>query len=111
MPSRIAHLLFVCLLLIGQVGGWLHELSHHAVPVASVQMQSVSDLPEQGDNDGDRDDCLLCLSYAALSLALLAAIFAFLPSPRRFALPAGALLRALAGHGPAHLARGPPRFS
>lgn len=106
MPSRIAHLLLVALLLLGQVGGWLHELSHHAAPAA----QAAAELPDRGD-DGDRDHCLLCLSFAALSLALLAMLAALALPSLQSALPAAARSLLSAGRWLAYSARGPPRFS
>lgn len=114
MPLRIAHLLLVLLLLLGQVGGWLHELSHHVAPVAPAQnvQQVAADFPDQSDDDdGDRDHCLLCLSFAALSLALLSTLAALALPSLRLARPAGARLLRSASRWLAYSARGPPRLS
>ena len=70
MSLRLSRLLLVILLVVGQVGGWLHAVGHYADgPVAT-------DLHGDGDSsDGEFGEapCLVCLSYAALALALLPA--------------------------------------
>ena len=115
MSSRVVHLLLVAVLLLGQVGGWQHELSHHlGVPGQGATIDGKA--TENGSNPASPDDpadrqCLLCLSFAALALALPGALAAVALLALRFALPAGALRLAPAFPRFAHCARGPPVLS
>lgn len=112
MPPRLVPLLLVALLLLGQVGGWLHEMSHHAgVPGQTLALDAGA--AGQGT---DRDDvadrlCLVCLGFAAMTLALPGAVLALALLAPRFARPVAAVRLATAGRRFAHHARGPPAFS
>lgn len=112
MPSRLAPLLLVALLLLGQVGGWLHERSHQT---GGADQTLAFDLGEAGqskdqDNPVDRQ-CLVCLGVAALMLALPAGLLALALLAPRFARPTGDVLLAVACRRFAHQARGPPALS
>lgn len=126
MSSRLVHLLLIALLLFGQVGGWLHELSHFAgspgnagdpgSQVRSIPGQATAvdgSATNRGNQPAGPDDptdqqCLLCLTFAALALALPGVALALALLALRFALPAGAVLLTPALRRFAHQARGPP---
>lgn len=115
MRSRLAYLLVAALLLVGQAGGWLHEWSHHAAgpgPVLSLAVPAGEPAsgPAAPDDPADRQ-CLVCVGYAALALALPGLVLALVLLASRFALPAGAVLRPTSAHRAAHRARGPPARS
>lgn len=114
MNSRLAHLLLVAVLLLGQFGGYLHETLHHA-GVSGQPVTFDASMTGTGSNPASpvdsADHCLLCLSFAALGIALpgLALVLALLTL--RFALPASAVLLPAAFRRLANQARGPPVFS
>lgn len=116
MLPRFVHLLLIAVLLLGQVGGWLHEMSHYdrqdnvmVVAVAAGDLAGGDESPLPAA-DGDRQ-CLLCLSFAALALVLPGLLFAlFLPALPSI-VPADARWRpAMAGRW-GFAARGPPARS
>lgn len=112
MSSRIAHLLLVAVLLLGQVGGWLHEMSHYAGTAGQTTARAVGDTGSGTPPDGFTDQqCLVCLTFTAMALALPGFAVPLALLALGFALPAGARLLAAAVRRSAHHARGPPALS
>lgn len=113
MTSRLVHLLLVALFLLGQVDGWLHEMSHH-VGHASQPATFEAGVSGGGNPAAPTDpidQCLVCLTIAALVVALPTGVMALALLALRFAMPAGAMLLPVAIHRFAHRARGPPAVS
>lgn len=112
MPSRLAPLLLVAVLLLGQLGGWLHEMSHHAGVDRQTLVSDVGGAGKFDDQDGPVDRrCLVCLGIAALTLALPAGLLALALLAARFARPTFADQLAVACRRFAHQARAPPVLS
>lgn len=117
MFPRFVHLLLIALLLLGQVGGWLHEMSHYAdrqgnvmvVPVATGDLSGGDESPLPAA-DGDRQ-CLLCLSFAALALVLPGLLFALFLPALPSVVPAGAQWCPAMAARWGLAARGPPARS
>ena len=117
MLSRLPHVLLVALLLLGQIGGWLHELSHHAGGSESGLLTEFVDRQAKGnsgsslpDDDSDRR-CLLCSTFAVLALVFPCLVLALGLLALQFSLPCAARQFTLALRPRAHSARGPPLFS
>jgi hypothetical protein len=116
MSQRLLRYLFVVLLLVGQVGSWLHEWSHLAAAhplhdTLQVVDSATDSQPGQGEADGGDGQCLLCLSYAVLALALLPGLLVLALRSVASPLPGTALRLALVFRWLAFPARGPPRLS
>jgi hypothetical protein len=108
MPLRLTRLLLVLLLVSGQVGGWLHAIGHYAAGPAVVDVHGGSDVP---DSDTDKAPCLLCLSYAALAVALLSGGMVFVLGGLSFGRPAAVRRSPTYSRSYARSARGPPVLS
>ena len=114
VQNRILNILLAAMLLLGQAGGWLHELSHYdgSRPPGSAAFLTgdPADRGDRGHSSAVADQqCLICLAFAAMALptavlvvALLAGVFGI--HRRTF----GCQVR-LRWRTPS--ARGPPLFS
>lgn len=115
---RLPHLLLVSLLLLGQVGGWLHELSHHVgAEAARVSLTHFGDEHQRRDagssvpdEESDRQ-CLLCLTFSVMGLGLPGLVLAFSLLSLQFPVPGAARRFPHVIRPCAHSARGPPLFS
>lgn len=112
MSLRLSRVLLVALLVFGQVGGWLHGLTHFAAPaVASGFESSAGGNAPAAPADASDDVCLVCLTAAALGLAVVSSALVFALAGLSFALPAAFRRLSRARRGFARSARGPPVFS
>ena len=116
MISKPHHLLFVALLLLGQVSGWLHELSHRAGGLASERIALFADGQDKAFDGSslpateDRQ-CQLCLNFAAMNMVLPGLLLALSLLSLQFAFPGAARQLPIALRPCACSARGPPLFS
>lgn len=110
MPARFLPFLLSFFLLCGQMGGFVHELSHWHDDLPDAAQQ-VPDSPDDPLHDKGRV-CQLCVAYAAMVTAMPSATAAPPPQPAsaawlRMAAPA-MVHPAPAAH---YKSRAPPVFS